>query len=404
MFISDNINLATRNFKTRKLRTFLTILGISIGIGATLLLVSLGYGLQKILLEKIARSDALLTLDVTPPVSSVIKIDKKVVDDISKIPSVVEVSPLQIVLSQLKTDDITSNVKLASVNSAYFRLGGIDLMNGEKYTDDNEAKIILSTGALTSLGMDDPNEALGKEVDMSLIIPKNSQDEDKELSTESDIIPLNQKFVICGVVEDSSESAGYIPSRWINDIGLDYFDEVKVKIADQGQLESVRDSIIEKGFTVMALTDTVDQANKIFTVIQVMLALFGIVALVVSAIGMFNTMTIALLERTNEIGTMKAIGATNREIQFLFLTESIIIGFLGGIGGIMIGFLGSHMANYGFNLLARSLGGQPVDVFYTPLWFVIFILIFSTIVGLVTGVYPASRASRLNPLEALRYK
>ncbi len=404
MFISDNINLATRNFKTRKLRTFLTILGISIGIGATLFLVSLGYGLQKILLEKIARSDALLTLDVTPPTSSVIRIDKKVVDDLSNTSNVVEVSPLQIVLSQLKTDDITSNVKLASVNSAYFRLGGIDLVNGEKYADDNEAKIILSTGALTSLGLDDPNEALGKEVDMSLIIPKNDQDEDKELSTESDIIPLSQKFTICGVVEDSSESAGYIPSHWINDLGIDYFDEVKVKIADQKQLESVRDSIIEKGFTVMALTDTVDQANKIFTVIQIMLALFGIVALAVSAIGMFNTMTIALLERTNEIGTMKAIGATNKEIQLLFLTESIIIGFLGGIGGIIIGFLGAYMANSGFNLLARSLGGQPVDVFYTPLWFVIFILVFSTLVGLVTGVYPASRASRLNPLVALRYK
>lgn len=404
MFVIDNINLATRNFKTRKLRTFLTILGISVGIGATLFLVSLGYGLQKVLLEKIARSDALLTLDVIPPTSSVIKIDKQVVEDISKTPNVVEISPLQIVLSQLKTEDITSNVKLNSVNGDFFRLGGIDLMVGDKYNNDNEAKIILSTGALTSLGMDDISQALGKEVDISLIIPKGNQDDSKELSTESDIIPLDKKFVVCGVVDDSSESSGYIPSRWINDLGINYFDEIKVKISDQSQLEAVRDSIINRGFTVLALTDTVDQANKIFTVIQVMLAMFGIVALAVSAIGMFNTMTIALLERTNEIGTMKAIGATNREIQYLFITESLAIGFLGGIGGIVIGFLGSNLANSGFNLLARSLGGQPVDVFYTPLWFVIFILIFSTLVGFVTGIYPASRASRLNPLVALRYK
>jgi len=404
MFIRDNISLATRNFKTRKLRTFLTVLGISIGIGTTLFLVSLGYGLQKVLLEKIAKSDALLTLDVAPSNSLVIKIDKKVVEDLSVIPNVVEVSALQIVLSQVKADDVTSNVKLSAVENSFFRLGGIEFLKGKKYEENNDKKIILSTGALTSLGIDNFEEALGKEVYITLIISKENQVGNNDIAAENEMIPLVEKFEICGIVDDLSESSGFIPGAWVTSVAPDYYDEVKVKIGNQRDLEAVRSAISEKGFTVLALTDTVDQANKIFSIIQIILALFGIVALAVSAIGMFNTMTIALLERTNEIGIMKAIGASKKEILLIFLTESILIGFLGGVGGIIVGFVGSETINYIFNFLARNLGGQPVDIFYTPLWFIGFIIIFSTLVGFFTGVYPASRAARLNPLVALRYK
>lgn len=404
MLILDNIKLATRNFKTRRLRTFLTVLGISVGIGTTLFLVSLGYGLQKVLLEKIAKSDALLTLDVASTNASLIKINKKTLDEFSQIQNVSEISPQQIVMSQFKMEDITSNIQLSSVSNSFFRLGGIELIAGEKYENDDDAKVILSTGALTSLGIDDPVQALGREVDVTLIIPKENQEEKQELLTDKDMTSLGRKFAICGIVDDPSESSGFIPAGWTKDVAPDYFDEVKIKVTDRQNLDLVRNSIMEKGFSVMALTDTVDEANKIFSIIQVILAMFGVVALVVSAIGMFNTMTIALLERTNEIGILRAIGATRREILFLFLTESIAIGFLGGAGGIFIGFLGTYLANFGFNFLAKVLGGQYVEIFYTPVWFVIFIIIFSTLIGLVTGIYPAKRASKLNPLVALRYK
>jgi len=404
MLVLDNIKLATRNFKTRRLRTFLTVLGISVGIGTTLFLVSLGYGLQKVLLEKIAKSDALLTLDVASTNASLVRLDKKVLDEFSRMANVSEISPQQVMMSQFKIDEITSNIQLSSVSNSFFRLGGIELLAGEKYENDKDAKVILSTGALTSLSIDDFAKAIGREVDLTLIIPKENQEEKRELITDKDMVHLEQKFTICGIVDDPSESSGFIPSGWTKDIAPDYFDEVKIKVNDRQNLDLVRNEIMEKGFSVLALTDTVDEANKIFSIIQVVLALFGIVALIVSAIGMFNTMTIALLERTNEIGILRAIGATRREILLLFLTESIAIGFLGGVGGIAIGFLGTYLANFGFNFLAKMLGGQYVAIFHTPIWFVMFIIIFSTFIGLITGVYPAKRASRLNPLVALRYK
>jgi ABC-type antimicrobial peptide transport system permease subunit len=132
--------------------------------------------------------------------------------------------------------------------------------------------------------------------------------------------------------------------------------------------------------------------------------LFGIIALIVSAIGMFNTMTITLLERTEEIGIMKSIGASDRMISLMFIMEAAIMGFLGGVVGIIIGFLEGETFNFLVNLIATNFGGEKVDLFYSPLWFVMSIIIFSAFVGFLTGLAPARRASKIDPLEALRYK
>ena len=101
---------------------------------------------------------------------------------------------------------------------------------------------------------------------------------------------------------------------------------------------------------------------------------------------------------------MRAIGAARTDIRNLFLIESTLIGLIGGVFGILLGFFGAFVFNLGIKLLARILGGQSVDIFFTPLWFMLFIIIFSTSVGFVTGIFPARRAAKLNPLQALRYK
>ena len=119
---------------------------------------------------------------------------------------------------------------------------------------------------------------------------------------------------------------------------------------------------------------------------------------------MFNTLTIALLERTQEIGIMKSLEASNSDVKKTFLVEAILIGFLGGASGILLGIGASEVFNFGVNKLTGSLGGNEVDLFYIPAEFMLMILIFSTTVGLLTGFYPARRAAKLNPLDALRYK
>lgn len=408
MYIFDNVKLATRTFRTRKLRTFLTVLGIGVGIGAILFLVSLGYGMQRVLLEKITKLDTLLTLDVNTSDSSVVKLDQNLIETLAKLPNVSEVSPLRTVMSNCKFGEVSSQVNFSAVSSDYFRLGGVELLAGDVYNGSKDNKVVLSQGALISLGITDTKEALGKDIKITLVLSPQSNDEtaakDDSLIDGSDIIPIDETFIISGVIEDEANSFGFIPIGWTDNLGILSYDNVKVKVAEQGFLEETRRAIIERGLSVVALSDTIDQANKIFSVIQIVLALFGLVALAVSAIGMFNTMTIALLERTNEIGIMKAIGASNRDVQFLFLTESILIGLFGGLSGLAIGLGGTSMVNAAFNVMASRLGGQSMNIFYTPMWFIIFIISFSTLIGFLTGVYPATRASKLNPLMALRYK
>ena len=406
MFVRDNIKLATRNFKTRKLRTFLTILGISVGIGTILFLVSLGYGLQKVLLEGIATSDTLLTLDITPSDSNILKMDDKTIDYFSHLSEVAEISPAKTVSSQFEINGIVSNVTLDSVPENYFRLSGIKLLEGEPFKDKKSNSVVVSEGALKSLGIDSLKDSIGKEVAISLIIPKEeSSGKEGDLIKEGDVIYFDSNFAISGVVEDPTNSFAFIPSGWIEATpAAGSYDMIKVKAQNQSFIEPIRGKAIEKGCTVAAISDTIDQANKIFNTVQIVLAMFGVVALIVSAIGMFNTMTIALLERTVEIGIMKTLGATSREIKFLFLTESFIIGLLGGAGGVLIGILGCRVVNMIFNVLASNLGGKSLNIFYTPSWFILLVLVFSSLVGVITGVYPARRAAKLSSLEAFRYK
>ena len=208
--------------------------------------------------------------------------------------------------------------------------------------------------------------------------------------------------IVGGVIQNDSPLVYFSPKLF--SVPDDKYSQAKVRVLDASVMESVRSAILEEGFTVSALSDVVDQANKIFQVLQITLAVFGAAALLVSAIGMFNTMTIAFLERTQEIGIMRALGASRNDMFAIFLAESSVMGFLGGFTGILIGYLGAIVVNFGINVFARSLGGTEIALFRTPLWLVVGIILFSTFVGFLTGIFPGRRASKLNPLDALQYK
>ena len=396
MRIIDVFRLSARMFKTRSLRTFLTILGISVGIGAILFLVSLGYGLQNILLEKIATSEALLSLDVVSSETGLLPLTRGELDKISKIPEVEKVSPLASFTGKATLGKFSGEILINAVDSDYFGLAGIQPKMGELFGSEDRDKILLSESTIQLFNIAGPKEALGKNTALTIFMP---QEQDT-----LEIKEIEKKYQVSGIMEDEGISYGFIPLSSLADVNIAFYSQVKVKVSNDKYIESVRESIIDLGFLVFALSDTVEQANKIFRFIQIALAVFGIVALIVSAIGMFNTMTIALLERTQEIGIMKALGAANQDIWRLFLTESVIMGFSGGIGGFIIGFTGAEVFNWILNILSRALGGASLDLFYRPLWFILTIIIFAAAVGFLTGLWPARRAAKLKTLEALRYK
>jgi len=380
------------------MRTFLTILGLSVGIGAVLFLVSLGYGLQKLVLGNITSADSLLSLDVTPGAGNAITVSKGNIQNIAKIPHVDFVSPIVTYNSQVTINGVTGSTVANVVDSNFFKLSGQNVDYGQLPSANNTTGIIISSAGASLFGLS-PKNIVGQSANISLLIP------DSGTETANTIVSNRPgPFKIIGVIKDDSSNYIYFPFASLSDLNIQTFDELKIKISDAKYASSISSAVISQGFMVSSLSNIVDQTNKIFQIIQTVLAIFGLIALVVSAIGMMNTMTITLLERINEIGIMRAIGISKKDIKLMFLAESMIMGFLGGLGGIILGYVGGLLVNSGVNLLAQTFGGKALNLFYYPAWFVYFIIIFSTVIGLLTGIFPSIKASKLNPLSALRYK
>ena len=158
------------------------------------------------------------------------------------------------------------------------------------------------------------------------------------------------------------------------------------------------------GFATRSVADTVDQIDRLFSRARFVLAILGFVALSIAALGMFNTLTVSLLERTREVGLMKAMGMRSNEVRELFLTESLVMGFFGGIFGIFLGSASSELLGVLLSAISVSKGIGFIDVAYLPTSFVTFIFILSLLVGVLTGIYPASRATKISALDALRYE
>jgi len=423
MKILDILQLSTRIFKTNKMRTILTVLGIGVGIGAILFLVSLGYGLQKIILDKIASSDSLLALDIVSGTSKELRLDQPLIEKMVKNPLVAEVSPLVSFNSLIDVNNFNGGAEVEFVKSSFFTLSGLELEMGKFFDDKTENEIIVSTAILKLFNLSEADIEKGvNDIKMTIIVPKvNAEnalsekatttegevpvaEESKNVEGEVDLKELPLKFKIVGVVKNDNSPYIFLNIANIKDFNVVEFNQLKVKAKTQKDVDKLRSEIFNMGYGVSSISETIDQANKIFAIIQIILAAFGVVALIVSAIGMFNTMTISLLQRTREIGIMKSIGAKNRDVKKLFLTEAFLIGTLGGGAGLAIGFFLQGIFNLLLGLLAKTLGGVAMNIFYTPTWFILLIIGFSSIVGLLTGVWPAIRASKLNPLDALRYK
>jgi putative ABC transport system permease protein len=402
MRYSDVAKLSTRMFKTNPARTWLTILGMGVGTGAVVVLVGLGFGLQQILMEQIVGGDTLLSLNVSNPVSGAVVLNNRTVGELRKLENVKDVAPLASYSALITFEGLTGNAFVQGASPSYFKYTGTRAVAGELFKDKEEVKnsgeVVLSKAVLKLFEVSEPATVIGKKVSFRVFVPK-------EGSTEKEEVILSKEYKIVGVTNEENYIAAILTlSELSSHIAVASYDKAQVRVSAIEFLDSAQKDVVGKGFTVTALSKTVDQANKIFTAIQAILAAFGGIALIVSAIGMFNTMTVTLLERTGEIGVMRTLGASSNDIKILFISEAVIVGILGGIVGILIGVGIGFSLNGMMNLAAAKFGGKSVSLFVYPMPFLAFITAFSGIVGFLTGVFPARRAAALNPLDAIRYK
>lgn len=389
----DIFRISARMLRTNSLRSLLTILGIGVAISLIVSLIGLGYGLQNITIGSIVESKTLLSIDVTPINQESPQLTQQIADEIKTIPGIKDVTPVV-----TTTGEITLNNQLASiaVNAAqppYLEMEGVAITDGNVFTE-GATEIVVSPPVLELLDLS-PAGIVGATANLSYTDPNNNN-----ISKKLD------NLTIVGV-SDAKSASIYLPYSLLAKSGADTpvkMSLIKATANDRDSLVSARDAIQAKGFVAETLVDTLDQARTVFRWVTFGLALFGTIALVVAAIGMFNTLTISLLERTREIGIMKAIGVTDKTVHKLFLTEAGLIGFMGGLSGIGIGLVLDKLLGLLLNQIAVRYGGVELTLFQYPTGFLLSMVVYPIILALVTGFYPAIRAARLNPLNALRYE
>ncbi len=402
MRLQDLAQLSTRMFKTNPLRTWLTILGMGVGTGAVVVLVGLGFGLQKIILEQIVFGETLLSLGVSATGAQGLELTNETVADFENMPEVLDAAPLARFPALITYKGLTGNVFVQGVEPPYLRYAGVAAGAGEAFTDEDAGdtnSIMLSPAVLKLFGIDGAEEFIGEKVSIRLLVPADDGTE------EINEVIIDKEYTVRGITkEEGVLNAMMMLPELRNYVGIEEYERIQVRVDNNQNLPIVEDRLIELGYRVTALSKTVEQASKIFQGIQVVLATCGGIALIVSAIGMFNTMTVTLLERTKEIGIMRTLGASPNDVKYLFVSESIVVGFLGGVSGIVMGVTLGVTVNVFLNIVASQFGGQAVALFSFPLTFLLFIALFSAAVGYLTGVFPARRASKLNPLDAIRYE
>lgn len=404
MRIQDLAQLSTRMFKTNPLRTWLTILGMGVGTGAVVVLVGLGFGLQQIILEQIVFGETLLSLGVSSTGAQGPSLTPETVIEFEKEEAVLDAAPLARFPALITYKGLTGNVFVQGVEPPYLRYAGVTATEGEVFTDEDAgdtSSIMISPATLKLFGIEDEDAKsfVGQKVSLRLLVPANDG------TDNVNEILIDKEYTVRGITKEQGVlNAMMMLPELRNYVGIDEYERIQVRVDNNQNLPIVEESLIKAGYRVTALSKTVEQATKIFQGIQVVLATFGGIALIVSAIGMFNTMTVTLLERTKEIGIMRTIGASPNDVKYLFVSESVVVGFLGGLSGILMGVILGVTVNLFLNFVAGQFGGQAVKLFSFPFNFLAFITIFSAAVGYLTGIFPARRASTLNPLDAIRYE
>ncbi len=241
-----------------------------------------------------------------------------------------------------------------------------------------------------------PEDVIGQTVKLSYVITSSLVP-----SINGRVLSDEVEYKIVGVVKGGKKALIYAPLADIESMGIGYYSLVKVLVDKEENLPFVRDVIRSLGLTSFSLSDTLGQINRLFQVMRFLLIAFGSIALLIALFGMFNTLTVSLMERTREIGIMKSLGTTNLDVWRLFITESLIISLSGAVLGVVLGTTAEVMLDKFLLHFSQKAG---FGIWLLPPDLIVIIILVTIVVGLVTGWYPARRAAKISALDAIRYE
>jgi putative ABC transport system permease protein len=493
----DYIRTSLKNMFRQKLRTFLTILAITVGSLSIILMFSIIIGIRQSLVDSFKHMGAFNLVTVSRDPNSAdsdnanllnngntgVDDEGKKIDDatltlIKRIPNVIDATPTlapwtKTIHLEGQDKKLWSNIMAYQPESNVLNL---PLLAGRNLTSSDMDKIVVGTRFLETYGyMGKPDQIIGKKVALNMEFgpndgpdwgpqpPKpNWSNSDKKEDNGGRKVEIQAEIVGVADNRNMSDDQNYINIAWAkklmtivnweyDDVGRqdcekrfeqqsqeakkngqpfngqsncdksgtfvlrqNQFDNrlqkegygsIIVKVDKVENVQKVAEEIQKIGYGATTAENMINQMNKIFGMISALLAVIGGISLFVAAIGIINTMVMAGYERIKEIGVMRACGATKRVIRLLFTLEAAMLGFWGGIFGFLICLGLGAIVKILINKFGAILGNIPVDhLGEFPIWLILAVVGFTTFVGLISGLYPAIRAARLNPVDALRYE
>lgn len=391
------LQFAFRNLKLHRLRAILTLSGVVIGISAIVFLVSFAFGIERLVTNEVTGGDAFSLIDVGTGNSEIINLTDATASRIKEFGNIKNIYSIASVGAKSKIGDKTMDVSFYGASVDYLDKSGIKISKGANLSEsDNE--ILVNSAFLNFWNANETSDALGKNANFDIIIPKDL------VGKPDNVEALDQSYKIVGIINDDSSAKIYTNFNNLRKLGVSNYSQFKVEVNSKNDVPEIRKQIENMGLKVQYVGDTVSQINQVFGIFKAILAAFGLITLVVAILGMFNTLTISLLERIKEIALMKMLGMRKVDINSIFLTESMMLGLSGGIFGLLLGIIGGRVVNAVLNHYAKSMGGETVSIFYVPVSFIIIIVVVSMLVGFLTGLYPARRAVKVKSLDVLRYE
>ncbi len=433
------VRYAIDNAARARLRSALTATGIAIASGALVCMVAFILGLREQVEAPIEKLGLLNNIEVSPAQPTKTDsaegdneqtpepvLDDAMLDRLEKIPGVDYAYPdfrlSEITISRGEHSQSAYAVGLPREVSLVSLFGDF-LIAGEYFSLDSEVEIILGEKTLDGLGLSNPQEAVGQVIQLEAAGLAPAEGQQFEFQRRQLNVRVSGVFRPPGFATHLGGNAVLLPVDAMRDLpGTRFerslerlrsneaampegFSQVIVRAKHARDVPRIENEIKRIGFRTRALVTRMEEARTFFLFMELLLGSVGTVALVVAGLGIVNTLLMTVMERYQEIGIYKAIGASRGDIRILFLTEAALVGFVGALGGLMLAWLVSWIVQWVFNDFAARQGVDgPIAAFRFPWWLLVGSVVYTLLVSLLSGLYPAARAAGVDPIQALRHE
>jgi putative ABC transport system permease protein len=439
MSIRDLVGLVWLNLNRMRGRVTLTAMGVVIGTASIVVLVALAAGLQESTVTALSNFGSLTQITVRGSagarfgpgpggggggVSSDIKyLTPSVLEEFAEMEQVAAVTPYEQLTgsNSLTMGRLDCRASIVGIEPEAMDALGLTVAEGTNTLGGNNV-IAGATASEECFDPQRPDEEPDEEqlemLDRTLFLEQTRTNDD------GDEISRTVRLKVTGVLEEigsNDDSNIYMSLDDVEDLitwaqgestdrNTEGYSQARVVVTDSSVATEVEETISDEGFSAMSASSALESVNQTFAIIQAMFGGIGAIAVFVAALGIANTMIMTVLERTREIGLMKAVGATNGNVMSVFLAEAAAIGLLGGVGGVVAGIalaklIGLIAASYVGTQAAEAGSTSTVSsLAVIPLWLPIFSIGFALLIGLGSGIYPAMRAVQLDPVTALKYE